>query len=79
MITWIYDSQKTMHHQRDGLCGEDVTGFCLGADVAELPTDVPNAAKVYVMDWAQLDSAGQSAVGSQLLIFDADGKRWLAQ
>ncbi len=79
MITWIYDSQKTMHHMEDGLSGEDITGFCLGADVAVLPADKPNATKIYVMDWFELDSATQAEIGNQILLFDGEGKRWLPQ
>lgn len=79
MITWIYDSQKTMRHQGDALNGEDITGYCIAADMVEPPTDVPNAAKMFIMDWQQLDSAAQSGIGSQLLMYDAEGKRWLPQ
>ena len=79
MITWIYDSSKTMHHAGDGLCGEDVTGYCCGGDMADPPMDVPNAAKMYVMDWYALSDAQQEAIGSQILMFDASGGRWLPQ
>lgn len=80
MITWIYDSQKTMQHQGDCLNGEDVTAYCKGKDVANLPTkDVPNAAKAYVFDWFQLDEGMKSTIGNQILMFDAEDKAWLPQ
>ena len=79
MITWIYDSTKTMHHSGDALCGEDVTGYCLGSDMESPPLGMPNGAKMYIMDWAELDDAAKAAAGAQVLLFDGDGLRWLPQ
>ncbi|MBR5489884.1 MAG: hypothetical protein IKV79_01290 [Oscillospiraceae bacterium] len=79
MITWIYDREKSLHHMGDELMSEDVCGFCLGADVEKLPQDKPNAARMYIMDWAELSDAQKEAIGGRILIFDSENRRWLPQ
>lgn len=41
--------------------------------------EIGNAFTVYIMDWYELTSAQQSEFGCQLIMFDAEDKRWLPQ
>ena len=80
MITWIYEDNSSAEASVSTISRSDVTGYCIAEDVSVLPTEnVPNAAKIYVMDWKALDESAKSDIGSQILMFDEKNKRWLPQ
>ena len=78
-MTWIYDN-GTISKGFTPEYQSDATVYFEGSEFAQLPKDgVPTGIKGYVVDWANLDSSTQSAIGSQLLMFAAKAKAWLPQ
>ena len=43
------------------------------------PTNVHNAARGYIIDWKDLDTATQEQIGSQLHLFDKSAMKWRKQ
>lgn len=78
-MTWIY-SNGTL---AKGFAPEyqmDATAYIAGAEFGSLPTEgIPTGIKAFVVDWADLDSATQSTIGGEVLIFNDVAKKWQPQ
>lgn len=80
MISFEY-SKETSYNYAPGDSPSPVTTVVLtGEDfIKNVPTNVHNGARAYIIDWYELDIDKQGRIGGQLLMFDKSSKRWLKQ
>lgn len=53
-----------------------ITVMMEGSEFSRAPTNLPNGSRLYIIDWSDLDSAAQSAIGSQVLIWAEKRRKW---
>lgn len=79
MVTHIYTNGQMYTYGSDYGVHRKTELYCLASDMDNVPTAVPNATTLYIMDWNQLTSEEQLALGGQVHMFDAENQRWIPQ
>ncbi len=80
MISYEYSKETSYNYGPNGGVNDVCTVMLTGADfLAKAPMNQHNAARAYIIDWYELDSSTQSQIGSQILMFDKENKRWRRQ
>ena len=75
-MTYEY-SKETVYSVDQGVTlSPIITVMMEGSEFTQAPTDLPNGSRLYILDWATLDSGTQSAIGSQVLLWAEKSRKW---